>query len=226
MALPLGGTKEKIAEQDITSEPERNDLGINFLSNNEQMMQLNRQGRWESSDCNENTDSPLNVVYDSNDSVYEPSQQIICKQQHPLLRAHKLTKRIRRDKRISPAMRKALKTRRNIITFRIRQKRNQMDEELQLRVIPQLQAQVSEVKKSIELLSQNFVQFKSDLALTIFYAQLFDKTKLMYPNQLLAIPLGFNEEEGRVGLPAPRLKIQPTSVPAVVSNNSPAQSLS
>ena len=56
------------------------DLGINFLSNNEQMMQLNRQGRWESSDCNENTDSPLNVVYDSNDSVYEPSQQIICKQ--------------------------------------------------------------------------------------------------------------------------------------------------
>jgi len=29
----------------------------------------------------------------------------------------------------------------------------------------------------------------------------------MYPNQLLAVPLGFKEEEGRVGLPAPRLKI-------------------
>ena len=87
-------------------------------------MALNREGKWESSDNPDNTDSPLNVIYDSNDSVYDASQQIICKQQHPLLRAAKLTKRIRRDKRISPAMRKALKTRRNIITFRIRQKRN------------------------------------------------------------------------------------------------------
>ena len=90
MALPIGEAKQKCPDQEVYSEPDRNDLGINFLSNNEQMMALNREGKWESSDNPDNTDSPLNVIYDSNDSVYDASQQIICKQQHPLLRAAKI----------------------------------------------------------------------------------------------------------------------------------------
>jgi len=90
-------------------------------------MALNKQGKWESSDNDNNhsnTDTPQNFVYNSDDSVYDSTYQVISKQQHPLLRAAKLTKRIRMDKRLSQVQRKSLKTRRNIITFRIRQKRN------------------------------------------------------------------------------------------------------
>ena len=68
-------------------------------------------------------DSPRDVVYRSDDSVYDSTYQNINKLQHPLLRAAKLTKRIRKDQRITQAQRKALKARRYIITFRIRQKR-------------------------------------------------------------------------------------------------------
>ena len=68
-------------------------------------------------------DSPNNIEYFSDDSVYDNTCQLIPKQEHPLLRASRLTKRIRKDKRINQQQRKALKARRNIITFRIRQKR-------------------------------------------------------------------------------------------------------
>ena len=49
----------------------------------------------------ESNDSPLNLEYDSDDSVYDITYQNINKQEHPLLRAAKLTKRIRKDKRIT-----------------------------------------------------------------------------------------------------------------------------
>ena len=68
----------------------------------------------------ESNDSPLNLEYDSDDSVYDSTYQNINKQEHPLLRAAKLTKRIRKDKRITHEQRKALKARRNIITFRLK----------------------------------------------------------------------------------------------------------
>ena len=65
-------------------------------------------------------DSPEDLIYNSDDSVYESTYQVINKQQHPMLRAAKLTKRIRKDKCVTQAERKALKARRNIIMFRIR----------------------------------------------------------------------------------------------------------
>ena len=68
----------------------------------------------------DSNDSLLNLEYDSDDSVYDSTYQNINKQEHPLLRASKLTKRIRKDKRITHEQRKALKARRNIITFRLK----------------------------------------------------------------------------------------------------------
>lgn len=73
---------------------------------------------------------------DSNDSVYDSTYQNIDARQNPLLRAAKLTKRIRKDKRVTVAQLKSLKTRRNIITFRIRKKRMILNEELHSVVIP------------------------------------------------------------------------------------------
>ena len=60
-----------------------------------------------------------------------------------MLRVAKLTKRIMKDKRLNLAERKALKTRRNIIMFRLRKKRDQMLGEMQNRLIPSLQTKVS-----------------------------------------------------------------------------------
>ncbi len=79
---------------------------------------------------------------DSNDSVYDSTYQNIDARQNPLLRAAKLTKRIRKDKRVTVAQLKSLKTRRNIITFRIRKKRMILNEELHSSVIPLVQSQV------------------------------------------------------------------------------------
>ena len=79
---------------------------------------------------------------DSNDSVYDSTYQDIDARQNPLLRAAKLTKRIRKDKRVTVAQLKSLKTRRNIITFRIRKKRMILNEELHSSVIPLCQSQV------------------------------------------------------------------------------------
>lgn len=73
-----------------------------------------------------------------------------------MLRATKLTKRIRKDKLITQAERKALKARRNIIMFRIRQKRNQSEEDLLLRTIPQIQSQVSRALDSYSFIGKNF----------------------------------------------------------------------
>ena len=73
-----------------------------------------------------------------------------------MLRAAKLTKRIRKDKLITQAERKALKARRNIIMFRIRQKRNQSEEDLLLRTIPQIQSQVSGAPDSAGDIGKNF----------------------------------------------------------------------
>ena len=53
-------------------------------------------------------------------TVYEDSYQNISNRQHPQLRIHKLTKRIQKDRKITNAERKALKARRNIISFRLR----------------------------------------------------------------------------------------------------------
>lgn len=38
----------------------------------------------------------------------------------------------------------------------------------------------------------------------------------MYPNQILAVPKGFDEESGRLDLPQPGLKIVPRTVSAAV----------
>ena len=141
----------------------RQDLNFNFLSNQEQIM-LNqgvdvKKGRRGANDHEDSAmgmnlsdgDSPEDLIYNSDDSVYESTYQVINKQQHPMLRAAKLTKRIRKDKNVTHAERKALKARRNIIMFRIRQKRHQNEEDLLLRTIPHLQNQVSQSAASWRL---------------------------------------------------------------------------
>ena len=85
-------------------------------------------------------------LYDEDDSVYESTYQVINKKSHPMLRAFKLTKRIQKDKMITQSTRKALKSRRNIIMFRIRQKRSQYEDELLKQTIPRIQEQVSSFK--------------------------------------------------------------------------------
>ena len=107
---------------------QQKDFVINFLPNQNDII-ANTKLPKKDSDWSENKfasgeDSPRNLIYRSDDSVYDSTYQVINKQHHPLLRAAKLTKRIRKDKRLTTAQRKALKARRNIITFRIRKKRN------------------------------------------------------------------------------------------------------
>ena len=74
----------------------------------------------------------------SDDSVYDHSYQHISNRQHPLLRIHKLSKRIEKDKKINNRERKALKSRRNIIAFRLRQWRQDLEQELQHSCIPEV----------------------------------------------------------------------------------------
>ena len=78
------------------------------------------------------------------DSVYDETYQEINKRQHPMLRTYKLSKRIRKDKRMSNEQRKALKTRLNIIQFRIRKNSAKLDDELMNRLIPALQHKLVE----------------------------------------------------------------------------------
>lgn len=85
----------------------------------------------------------MQIAENSDDSIYESSYQNIDKAQHPSLRASKLTKRIKKDKYLTPAKRNALKARRNIITHRTRKKRVETEAELLNRVIPALQRTVS-----------------------------------------------------------------------------------
>ena len=85
----------------------------------------------------------MKIAENSDDSVYESTYQNIDKAQHPSLRASKLTKRIMKDKHLTPAKRNALKARRNIITHRRRKKRVETEAELLNRVIPALQRTVS-----------------------------------------------------------------------------------
>ena len=108
---------------DEENEDSRKDLGFNFLSNNDRMIAFNAGRRASFTEEKDKKDDELDLAYRSDDTVYESSHQEISKHQHPMLRAAKLTKRIRKDARISQAQRKALKTRRNIITYRLRQKR-------------------------------------------------------------------------------------------------------
>ena len=88
---------------------------------------------------NDGTGQSQNGDEDNDENtVYESSYQNISNRQHPLLRIHKLTKRIQKDKKISNSERKALKARRNIISFRLRQRRQENEQELLLKIIPEL----------------------------------------------------------------------------------------
>ena len=68
----------------------------------------------------EDEDSEASKSDSSDESVYDSTYQEIDTRQHPALRALKLTKRIRKDKRITRTERKALKQRRCIIEYRMR----------------------------------------------------------------------------------------------------------
>ena len=81
--------------------------------------------------------------FNPDDTVYDPTYQDFEKREHPMLRAYKLNQRIRRDMKISRDQRKALKTRRNIICFRMRKQRHVMNEEIIHSYIPQIIKKVS-----------------------------------------------------------------------------------
>lgn len=72
-------------------------------------------------------DSPVDLAKDSSDSVYDLSNQEVDTTLHPLLRSYKLSKRIRKDRRLTEESRKKLQTRRNIINFRIRKDSKKSD---------------------------------------------------------------------------------------------------
>lgn len=63
---------------------------------------------------------PIEEVEGSCHSIYEASYQEIERNQNPLLRASKIAKRIKFDRRIDMKERKHLKSRYNIIIFRLR----------------------------------------------------------------------------------------------------------
>ena len=94
------------------------------------------------------------VAYNSDDSVYEQTNQEISNYQHPLLRVNKLSKRISKDKHLGPEQRKSLKARRNLIMNRLRQKRGKMLEEMHKQLIPAIQTKVSIGTNSSTLVSR------------------------------------------------------------------------
>ena len=82
-----------------------NSISINFLPN--QNLLVSRDDRRflrhveESEEKVSADDSPQDLAVCSDDSVYDSTYQEIDRQSHPLLRAAKLTKRIRKDKRLT-----------------------------------------------------------------------------------------------------------------------------
>ena len=88
-------------------------------------------------------DSPVDLANESDDSVYDLSNQEVDTTLHPLLRSYKLTKRIRKDRKLTSESRKKLQTRRNIINFRIRKDSRKSDATLIKKEIPLIQRQVS-----------------------------------------------------------------------------------
>lgn len=104
------------------------------------------------------------AVVADDDTVYEESYQNISNRQHPLLRIHKLTKRIQKDKKISNAERRSLKARRNIISFRLRQRRQETEQELVTKIIPELQTFVSYLISASRNLTSPVFRFSKTLA--------------------------------------------------------------
>ncbi len=128
-------SSERVDSEEV--ETDRNDFKISFLPMNHEIAKsqnMSNKGHTEhnrSFGQHSGEDTLDNLADDDDeDSVYEHTYQKISEKLHPLLRAAKLTKRIRKDKRITMQQRKALKARRNIIMFRIRQKRFQAEDEL------------------------------------------------------------------------------------------------
>ena len=81
------------------------DLVINFLPNQNEIIANSKLLKRDADKSEHNffseDDSRRDLVYRSDDSVYDSTYQVINKQNHPLLRAAKLTKRIRKDKHLT-----------------------------------------------------------------------------------------------------------------------------
>ena len=81
-------------------------------------------------------DSQIDMAMDSDDSINEQSSQEVVTSLHPLLRSGKLTKRLRKDRNLTPVNRRKLQIRRNNINFRIRKDIQNSDKALLNKVIP------------------------------------------------------------------------------------------
>ena len=81
-------------------------------------------------------DNQLDLAIDSDDSVYNSSNQSVDRKLEAHLRAAKLTKVICKDKRITATRRQDLKIRRNIIKFRARESNQKKQDELVFDLIP------------------------------------------------------------------------------------------
>lgn len=130
-------------EFNVNDEPDRRDLGITFIKTKESMVLKRKQNKWEMSNEKRQEQEAPDVIEDSNDSVYDSSNQMIDSKQDPHLRFSRLSKRIKKDKYLTHEGRKTLKVRRNIIKFRLHKARQNMMYDLLNRTVPKVHQNVS-----------------------------------------------------------------------------------
>lgn len=131
-------------EFNVNDESEAKNLGLEFAPLSlSRMRQKEKKLKMEApKDEIVFLDSPVNIAEDSNDSVYNSSNQSVDRKLESHLRASKLKKVITKDKHISVKRRQELKIRKNIIKFRMRTYNSKLADELTYKLIPRSQQKV------------------------------------------------------------------------------------